>query len=151
MSGPGVPPPPGAPPPTPRPPGSVAPPPPPGRGPQPPPPPPGFGGNPPPPPPPVAPPGYGPVPSPGFPQQTPSNGLATASLVLGIIAIPLCFLMIPSILAVVFGGIGISRVKQNPAVGGRGKAIAGLVLGLVALAFMVLAVLFGDTSVTIGS
>ena len=91
------------------------------------------------------------MPSPGFPQQTPSNGLATASLVLGIIAIPLCFLMIPSILAVVFGGIGISRVKQNPAVGGRGKAIAGLVLGLVALAFMVLAVLFGDTSVTIGS
>ena len=70
---------------------------------------------------------------------------------LGIIAIPLCFLMIPSILAVVFGGIGLNRVKQNPAVGGRGKAIAGLVLGLVALAFMVLAVLLGDTNVSFGS
>jgi hypothetical protein len=71
--------------------------------------------------------------------------------VLGIIAIPLCFVMIPSILAVVFGGIGLNRVKQNPAVGGRGKAIAGLVLGLVALAFMVLVLLLGDARVTFDS
>lgn len=69
---------------------------------------------------------------------------------LGIIAIPLCFFVIPSILAVVFGAIGLSRSKQDPAIGGRGKAIAGLVLGIVALAFMVLLLVLGDTDVTYG-
>lgn len=72
-------------------------------------------------------------------------------MVLGIIAVPLCFLMVPSILAVVFGAIGLNRVKQNPAVGGRGKAIAGLVLGLVAIAFMVLVIAVGDTNFTFES
>ena len=143
MSGPGVPPPP--------PPSSNPPPPPPPS--SNPPPPPGAGRTPPPPPPPTGPPGYGPPGSapppgyfvPGYSQPPANNGMATASLVLGIIAIPLCFLMIPSILAVVFGGIGLNRVKQDPRVGGRGKAIAGLVLGLVALAFMVFVFLLGDT------
>ena len=72
-------------------------------------------------------------------------------MVLGIVAIPLCFLMVPSILAVIFGGIGLSRVKQDPAVGGRGKAIAGLVLGLVALASVVLLIAFGETEFSYGS
>ena len=86
-----------------------------------------------------------------YPPQPSSNGLATASLVLGIIAIPLCFLVVPSILAVVFGGIGLNRAKQDPAIGGSGKAIAGLVLGLVALAFLVLMIVVGETNVTYGS
>ncbi len=72
-------------------------------------------------------------------------------MVLGIIAVPLCFLIVPSILAVVFGAIGLNRVKQNPAVGGRGKAIAGLVLGLVAIAFMVLVIAAGETNFTFES
>ena len=73
--------------------------------------------------------------------------MATASMVLGIIAIPLCFLMIPSILAVVFGGIGLQRVRQDPAVGGRAKAIAGLVLGLVALALIALLIAVGNADI----
>jgi hypothetical protein len=65
-----------------------------------------------------------------YPQQVPiqrsSNGMATASLVLGILGF---FLPILSILALIFGGIGISKANQGAA--GKGLAIAGLVLGIV--------------------
>jgi chromate transport protein ChrA len=71
-------------------------------------------------------------------------------MVLGIIAIPLCFFVVPSLLAVVFGAIGLNRANSNPAVGGRGRAIAGLVLGLVGVALLVLVVALGDTEVTFG-
>lgn len=72
--------------------------------------------------------------------------MATASMVLGIIGVPLCFLFVPSILAVVFGFIGLKRSKEGPMAGGRGQAIAGLVLGIATLALLVLAVAVGDTS-----
>lgn len=58
------------------------------------------------------------------------SALATWSLILGIIAIPLCFLLIPGVLAVIFGIIAL--VKINSSTGlltGKGKAIAGLILG----------------------
>lgn len=71
-------------------------------------------------------------------------------MVLGIIAIPLCFFVVPSLLAVVFGGIGLNRANSNPEVGGRGKAIAGLVLGLIGLALLVLVAALGETRVTVG-
>jgi hypothetical protein len=58
--------------------------------------------------------------------QRPANGMATASLVLGIIGF---LLPILSILALIFGGIGISKANQGAA--GKGLAIAGLVLGIV--------------------
>ncbi len=154
MSVPDVPPPP--------PPSRPPPPPPPQRGPggsppPPPPPPRGPGGSPPPPPPSMGQPGYGPpgygppgYSQPGYAQRPSSNGIATASMVLGIIAIPLCFLIVPSLLAVVFGAIGLSRANSNPAIGGRGKAIAGLVLGLIGLSLMVLVFALGDTQVNLG-
>lgn len=71
-------------------------------------------------------------------------------MVFGIIAIPLCFFIIPSLLAVVFGAIGLGRANSNPAMGGRGKAIAGLVLGLIGLSLMVLVFALGDTQVNLG-
>jgi hypothetical protein len=39
---------------------------------------------------------------------------------------------LPSLLAVIFGGVGISA-KRNRAVSGRGMAVAGLVLGIIGL------------------
>jgi uncharacterized protein DUF4190 len=76
------------------------------------------------------PPGY------GYPQQQPgTNGLAIASLVLGILWI----YWIGSILAVVFGHIALNQTKKTGQ-GGRGMAIAGLVLGYVGLAVVVLVV-----------
>lgn len=58
----------------------------------------------------------------------PTNGMAIASLVLGIVGIFLPFL---SILAVIFGGIGISKANQGAS--GKGMAIAGLVLGILGM------------------
>lgn len=66
--------------------------------------------------------------------QTRTNGLAIASLVLGIIW---CY-WVTSVLAVVFGHIALSQIKRsNGTQSGRGMAIAGLVLGYVWLALLV--------------
>jgi hypothetical protein len=59
------------------------------------------------------------------PVQRPTNGMATASLVLGILGF---FLPVLSVLALIFGGIGISKANQGAT--GKGLAIAGLVLGI---------------------
>ncbi len=63
----------------------------------------------------------------------PANGLATASLVLGILGIVLFWFLgfIMSILAIVFGGIGLGRAKAGAP--GKGSAMAGLILGIVGL------------------
>ena len=82
-----------------------------------------------PPAPPGMPPGaYGPYGYAMVPQTT-TNGLAIASLVLGI----MWFYWIGSILAVVFGHVSLSQIKRNPYQTGRGMAIAGLVLGYIGL------------------
>jgi hypothetical protein len=52
--------------------------------------------------------------------------MATASLVLGILGF---FLPILSVLALIFGGIGMSKANQGA--NGRGMAVAGLVLGIL--------------------
>ena len=88
---------------------------------------------------------YPPTAQPGYPQgygygarpATPgTNGLAIASLVLGI----LWLYWIGSILAVIFGHIGLSQAKRTGQ-SGRGLAIAGLVLGYIGIAFLVLLII----------
>ena len=69
-----------------------------------------------------------------------------ASLVLGIVSIPLCFLFLPALLAVIFGGVALGQISSNPGQAGRGQAIAGLVLGGVSLAFILLAIAFADSA-----
>jgi hypothetical protein len=63
-------------------------------------------------------------------QKAKTNGLATTSLVMGILAILFNLIFIPSILAIVFG---IKSRKQIAATGegGAGMALAGLILGIV--------------------
>jgi hypothetical protein len=65
----------------------------------------------------------------GYPQgPQKTNGFAIASLVLGIVGIWL--------LAVIFGFVGKSQIDRSRGTqGGRGMAIAGIVLGFVWLAF----------------
>ncbi len=69
------------------------------------------------------------------------NGLGIASLVcsiLGIFFLP--FILAP--LAVIFGGVGISQCNKQPNVySGKGLAIAGLVIGIVVLAFCLIGLL----------
>lgn len=71
--------------------------------------------------------------APGMPPQ--GNGMAVASLVLGILAVPFGLVTWPGallgILAIIFGALGIS--KGNKVGKGKGMAIAGLVLGVLGL------------------
>ena len=80
-----------------------------------------------------------------------TNGMAVASMVLGILWI----WWIGSILALVFGYRGKKQIDQsNGAQSGRGMAIAGIVLGWVGIATLVLFVAllsFSSTSSGFGS
>jgi uncharacterized membrane protein len=93
-------------------------------------------------PPPSAPYGYTPyAPAPG------TNGLAIASLVLGI----LWLYWIGSILAIIFGFVAMGQIKQRNQ-GGKGLATAGLILGFIGLGTLILVILlvaFGSSSSTV--
>ena len=69
------------------------------------------------------------------PQGEGTNGLAIASLVLGILWV----YWIGSILAVVFGHVALHQIRGSGQ-GGRGLAIAGLVLGYIGIALIVVLV-----------
>ena len=61
-----------------------------------------------------------------------SNGFCVASLVLGIIGIPAGCLVIPPILAIIFGIIGYNQVSKTGVEGGGKKlAVAGIICGAV--------------------
>ena len=70
------------------------------------------------------------------PQKT--NGMAIASLVLGI----LWLFWIGSVLALVFGYLAKSQIDGSRGVeGGRGLAIAGIVLGWVGIGLLILGII----------
>jgi len=61
-------------------------------------------------------------------------GQATASFVLGLIGVIACLAFVPSLLAVVFGIIALNRIKSSVGtIGGRGLAIAGIILGAMGI------------------
>ena len=73
------------------------------------------------------------------PVSSGTNGFAIASLVLGILWIS----WIGSILALVFGYIAKSQINRSGgAQGGRGLAIAGIVLGWIGIATLILYIVF---------
>lgn len=76
----------------------------------------------------------------------PTNGLAIAALVLGIVWV----YWVGSILAVVFGHIALSQINQRGQ-GGRGMAIAGLVLGYIGLFFLALVIVLAILGTTVHS
>lgn len=82
-----------------------------------------------------------------YPPQPPApktNGMAIASMVLGICAMTIGWLLvlfgaaILAIIAVVFGHIATTQIGRDPQQRGRGMAIAGLVLGYIALGLFVI-------------
>lgn len=93
-------------------------------------------------PPPAPQPGYGAVPPygsphgyypyPVYPPPRPTNGMAVASMVLGI----LWLYWVGSILAVIFGYIARKQIRERGESGG-GMAVAGIVLGWVGVATLV--------------
>jgi hypothetical protein len=79
---------------------------------------------------------YTPPPPPPFPLgygfadgRRRTNGVAIASLVLGILG---CVPFLTGLLAILLGIIGI-RKSRDPLVGGKGLAIAGMILGMVSV------------------
>lgn len=84
--------------------------------------------------------------------QEGSKALSIASMVLGIVAIVLCFCvpwlpLILGIVAVVLGGIALA--KKMP---GKGMAIAGLVTGLIAVAiYIIVIVIVGAAFASVSS
>ncbi|MEP6759197.1 MAG: DUF4190 domain-containing protein [Actinomycetota bacterium] len=90
-----------------------------------------------------------PPPPPAPPAMQPSNGMAVASLVLGILSIVMFFTVVPPFilggLAVIFGILGFSKAKQGAP--NKGLAIAGLICGAMgivsAIAFIALVVTAG--------
>jgi Domain of unknown function (DUF4190) len=94
----------------------------------------------------AAPPGWA---APAYPQAAPGNGMAVASLVLGITSIIFCWWGLATlaqvVLAIVFGCLGMSRAASGAR--GRGMAIAGLVCGCVGALFYLL---FGVFTLGIG-
>jgi hypothetical protein len=75
------------------------------------------------------PPGYYP-----YPPPRPTNGMATAGLVLGIVALALAWLTVLDIplviLGITFAAVGLKRAKRGA--GSRGMAMAGLICSLAA-------------------
>src|SRR5690554_4621363 len=79
-----------------------------------------------------------------------SNGMATASLVLGIVSIALCFFwvvgVISGVLAIILALVAKSKIKADPNLGGSGAATAGLITGIigtiVSVIIVIVAVMF---------
>lgn len=81
-------------------------------------------------------------PEPPAPRRT--SGQAIASLVFGVLSvIGGGFLLIPPLLAVVLGHFAVGACNRDPGLDGKGLAIAGLVLGWVALAGWLAFLFFG--------
>jgi hypothetical protein len=78
-----------------------------------------------------------------YAQPTRTNGLAIASMVLGI----LWLYWIGSILAVIFGYVAKKQIDESGgAQGGRGMAIAGIVLGWIGVATLSLVIILAIAS-----
>lgn len=60
----------------------------------------------------------------------PTSGLALASMICGIGGMVLCFIVLPSIAAVILGHLALKETSDGTR-SGKGQAITGLVLGYV--------------------
>lgn len=82
---------------------------------------------------------------PGYPPHPPppsTNGMAVASMVLGIVGVILGWLLmgVPSVLAVIFGHVALAAIRRTGQ-HGRGMAIAGLVTGYIVVGIVALLIL----------
>lgn len=73
-----------------------------------------------------------PIPNPTAAEKAP--GMSVASLILGIISIlGGVFLLIPAVLAIVFGHVSLAYCKRNKINAGQGMSTAGLVMGYLSI------------------
>ena len=79
-----------------------------------------------------------PPPPPYRPPQQPSQGLALASMIIGIVGLVAggCLGPIPGIVALILGLSALSQIKKTPdKIGGKPYATAGVVIGAISIAF----------------
>ena len=88
-------------------------------------------------------------PTPGAAPAAPQNGMGTAALVMGILQF-FCLGTIGSVLAIVFGKIGMNKADQGLATN-RGSAKAGFVLGIVGLALTAVGIVIAIIAVAVGA
>jgi len=81
----------------------------------------------------------GPPPQPG---ERKISGMAVASFVLSLCGF-FCAGFILGLLAVIFGGVALSAINKDPRLGGKGLAIAGLVIGIIDLAVWIVLLVLG--------
>ena len=84
-----------------------------------------------------------PPPVPAAVQRT--SGLAIASMVVGIVSILVSCILWPlgavlAAVALVLGIVGLNETSKDPSVGGKGMAIAGIVLGGIGVLLVILAI-----------
>ena len=87
-----------------------------------------------------------PTPAPG---AAPQNGMGTAALVMGILQF-FCLGIIGSILAIIFGRMGMKRAEQGLATNG-GMAKAGFVLGIIGVVLSVIGLILAIVSGALSS
>jgi hypothetical protein len=73
--------------------------------------------------------------------STDNNGYCIASLILGVIGLPSMCFFVPSILAIIFGIVGLVQIGRAGHTKGRGLAIGGIVTGAAGLLMFVTLVL----------
>jgi hypothetical protein len=82
----------------------------------------------------------------GDPQAQRNAGIATASLVLGVISVPttcVCVGPVLGILAIVLGAVGVRRARRQPQLyAGRGRAAGGIATGSISLGLGLLLIVF---------
>ena len=96
--------------------------------------------------PPMSPGAWSPPPPPMAIPRTPAPNqqLAAASMIVGLAGILLswCFGPVPGVVALVLGLVALSQIKKSPEkYGGRGMAIAGIVIGALTVAFYILLII----------
>jgi hypothetical protein len=91
--------------------------------------------------PPMSPGPWQPPPSPFRSNKQASQGLALASMIVGLLGIFTggCFGPVPGFIALVLGWMALSQIKKSPeTVGGKPFAMAGVIIGAISLVFYLL-------------
>jgi hypothetical protein len=65
------------------------------------------------------------------------NGMALASYYCGVFSLIPLFWGTLSLLAIIFGVLGLGKAKQRPEMGGKGHSITGIILGTVTILLLI--------------
>ena len=103
--------------------------------------------------PPMKPGAWQPPPPPYQPPQQPSQSLALASMITGIVGILAggCLGPIPGIIALALGLSALSQIKKSPEqYGGKPYATAGVIIGAISIAFYIVLILWFVLALSFG-